>query len=83
MGYELWSDTFEVEGPGEHRRGDAGVPVTFLLPPSKDLSTSLSERPPRYWELKVEADTPGVDYEATFLVPVYAKDPVQAGTEVQ
>ena len=35
-------------------------------------STGLGERPPRYWELEIEGNAPGVDYKAGFLVPVYA-----------
>ena len=27
----------------------------------------------RYWELQIQADTPGVDFDAAFLVPVYAR----------
>ena len=26
---------------------------------------------PRYWELEVHADTPGIDFRAIYLVPVY------------
>lgn len=33
--------------------------------------TALAQRPPRYWELELSAATPGVDYGATYLVPVY------------
>jgi hypothetical protein len=50
----------------------AGEPsVRFALPPTAP-STALAELPPRYWELELRTDgVPGVDYGATFLVPVY------------
>jgi hypothetical protein len=32
----------------------------------------LAEPPARYWELAVVADTPGLDFSAKFLVPIYA-----------
>ena len=42
-----------------------------VVPPDAP-GTSLVMRPPRYWELEVNAAMPGVDYRAVFLVPVYA-----------
>lgn len=48
-----------------------GLPVSFALP-GGDLATQLSASPARRWEVVVEAELPGIDYAATFLVPVYA-----------
>lgn len=70
--YQIWADTLELEGPGELIGGGAGLPVTSQLPDRPDLATSLSQSPPRYWELEVHAKTRGVDYRARFLAPVYA-----------
>ena len=68
--YQLWSDKYAINEPGEHTPG-LEVPVTFLLqedaPP-----TALTGTPPHYWEIEVHADTPGVDFRADYLVPVYA-----------
>lgn len=49
-----------------------GLPVSFQLP-SGDLETVLSASPARRWEVVVRAETPGIDYEAVFLVPVYRR----------
>jgi hypothetical protein len=49
--------TFEL--PGGDSEGDFG--------PSE-----LSSRPATYWELEIGAETPGIDYKALFLLPVYA-----------
>jgi hypothetical protein len=65
----LWSDEVTLEG-GAVRDGNE-VPVSFELP-SGDYGTRLAEPPARYWELTVVADTPGLDFSAKFLVPVYA-----------
>ncbi len=46
---------------------------SFPLPDRPELSTSLSADEPRYWELEVKAETPGLDYKAVFLLPVYAR----------
>jgi hypothetical protein len=70
--YQIWADALELEGPGELIAGGSGLPVTFQLPDRPDLATSLSQSPPRYWELEVQAKTRGVDYRARFLAPVYA-----------
>jgi len=51
------------------------LPIRFDLPPAGGaaVATALSEDPPRYWELALHADLPGVDFGATFLVPVYER----------
>ena len=43
------------------------------LPEDPEFSSALSQRPARFWELEVRADTPGVDYHSRFLLPVYAR----------
>ncbi len=48
------------------------MPMEWDLPNEADLTTALSQRPARFWELEVRADTPGVDYHSRFLLPVYA-----------
>jgi len=37
-----------------------------------ELSTRMSGEVPRYWELVVSGEAPGVDYGAVFLLPIYA-----------
>lgn len=69
--YSTWSDETVEEG-GELRAGDAPKRITFALPEG-DYDTRLLQLPPRYWELLVHAETPGVDYRSVFLVPVYAR----------
>jgi hypothetical protein len=39
--------------------------------PADAPETCLSGRPARYWELEIRASTPGIDYSARFLLPVY------------
>ena len=70
--YQIWASAFEVEQPGDIAAGHP-VPVTFLLPEDAGLSTALADRPPRYWEVEVAAATPGINYKARFLVPVYIR----------
>jgi hypothetical protein len=55
---------------GRLRGGD--LPVSFKLPEG-EFGTRLSEAPARYWELEVKADTPGLDFGALFLLPVYER----------
>lgn len=50
------------------------VAVAFALPSADAVSqTNLAADPALYWELEFKADTPGIDFKAVFLVPVYAK----------
>lgn len=53
--------------------GFAALRLEFALPDDDAYETRLAATPPRYWELEVKADTPGVDYDATFLLPVYLR----------
>jgi hypothetical protein len=52
------------------------LPIRFELPApgGAAVGTALSRRPPRHWELELEARLPGLDYGAVFLVPVYEED---------
>ena len=45
--------------------------IEFPLPENGDLETRLSDRPPHYWELIVSSEVKGIDFAATFLLPVY------------
>jgi hypothetical protein len=47
-----------------------GVGVVFELPRDAP-GTRLSHDPPTYWELRATADTPGIDFEEVFLLPIY------------
>jgi hypothetical protein len=67
---QLWAD--EVALDGGAARESHELPVRFDLPEG-DYGTRLSEPPARYWELAVAADTPGLDFTAKFLVPVYSR----------
>lgn len=68
--YERWADTFDVEGPGEYA-GGTPISLTFY-PPADAPSTALRQKPPRYWECEIHAQTPGVDFRQTYLLPIYA-----------
>jgi hypothetical protein len=70
--YEVYADAQNVEGARARWEGLRGLALRFPLP-EEEQPTRLGERPPRYWELEVKAEVPGVDYKGTFLVPVYAK----------
>ncbi len=55
------------------------VQLRFQLPPAWSLETRLSDRFPQYWELEVTTDAPGLDYQTSFLLPVYHKTGVVPG----
>jgi hypothetical protein len=46
--------------------------VRFRLPDDPELTTHLAGAPVRYWQLRAQADSPGLDLDVALLVPVYA-----------
>ena len=50
------------------------LPVSFALP-AGDYGTSLTGDSPRYWEIEMKGQAPGIDFASSFLVPVYARGP--------
>jgi hypothetical protein len=67
---QLYEEKFTASlAPGTDGRQTARV--EFQLPEG-DYSTSLSGDEPRYWLFEAGAATPGVDFHARFLLPVYA-----------
>jgi len=67
--WQMWADARRVDAAGLAGRG---LQLSFVLPRDPGLGTDLSATPPRYWELSVKGEVPGVDFASTFLVPVYA-----------
>ncbi len=65
--YQCYVDTQRIAGP----LGPDAPRFRFPLPLG-DYETRLRDRPPRYWELEVAAETPGIDFQTRFLVPVYS-----------
>lgn len=70
--YSTLEATWELPFSGTIVGDEVHVPLRLPLPP-KAPPSELSGRPPVYWELVVEASCGGRDFEASFLVPVYAR----------
>lgn len=62
-------------GPGATR---LVVPLRFELG-AGDPGTKLAAEPAYLWELETRAERPGFDFQATFLLPVYAAPSPAAG----
>ena len=69
--YERYKEERTPAGPRWPASGR--MQLEWDLPPDAELTSRLSERPAWYWELVAEAETPGIDYQARFLLPVYAQ----------
>jgi hypothetical protein len=65
-----WSETRPVRGTF-----GATIPIRFDLPPPGPgaSGTVLSAELPRYWELELWAELPGLDFQAVFLLPIYQR----------
>ncbi|MEK7467200.1 MAG: hypothetical protein AAB074_07300 [Planctomycetota bacterium] len=70
--FEIWKEVRVVEPPSRE------IPVSFRLPAESHFATERQTVTPRYWELEVAGEAPGVDFGARFLVPVYADPAVKA-----
>lgn len=66
---EVWSANWLVEQPRNIPLNDA-VELKYDLP-ADALPTCLSADKPVFWELQVKLDLPGLDFDETYLVPVY------------
>jgi hypothetical protein len=71
--YECWGESREYDKAALPRGSTLELPVRFTPPEDARLVTHLSGLPPRYWVLEVHGDAPGLDYRASFLLPVYAR----------
>lgn len=69
--YQLYHESRTLEGREVAASGK--LSLEWDLPGDPELTSTLSQRPARFWELEVKADTPGVDYHSSFLLPVYAR----------
>ena len=71
VSYHVYSESKDFPNYSAENYGPLQIPLKFDLPEGEQYRTELSNRPPRYWELELKAETPGIDFSKTFLVPVY------------
>lgn len=64
--YERWAEEQVIP----RDRIDGAVTLEFMIPPGAP-PTDLASTTARYWELQLDAETPGIDYHGRFLLPVY------------
>jgi hypothetical protein len=65
----LWEETRHLDGG--HAYGDETMlPVRFAVPYERPATTVPGGHNGYYWQLKVSAAAPGIDYKAVFDVPV-------------
>jgi hypothetical protein len=69
--YQLFHEARTLQGREVVASGK--LSLEWDLPSEPELTSTLSQRPARFWELEVKADTPGIDYHSRFLLPVYAR----------
>ncbi len=68
---EIWRGTWSIEQPRNFQFREK-VELSFDLPPHA-RTTDLSADKPIFWELEVKLDLPGLDFNETYLVPVYGR----------
>ncbi|MBI5149311.1 MAG: hypothetical protein HZA28_00870 [Candidatus Omnitrophica bacterium] len=73
VSYQLYADTLTFNNLTAFEQQAVQWPLAFSLPQESQYNSCLSCRPAKYWELEIKAQTPGIDYFSSFLLPVYAK----------
>ncbi len=70
----IYSDSLKLKVSDRQYRGGAPelLKISFDLP-KEDCSTNLVNDPASYWELDISIPTSGINYGATFLLPVYRR----------
>lgn len=80
----LWQESETVTDIDDDPEGDGVmVPVAFRIPADARSSDDSDSNDELLWRLEAAASVPGVDYKATFEVPVYrTAESVQADAEL-
>ncbi|HUL72224.1 MAG TPA: hypothetical protein VLT86_03935 [Vicinamibacterales bacterium] len=66
---QLWAQVLGFDAAHEFDPGE-DVALSYTLPADAQ-PTSFAGSTPRFWELEVKLDRPGLDFVETYLVPVY------------
>ncbi len=67
----LWQDVAESVAPRREGADRLAVPVGFRLPADVAPTDPITGDNRVLWRLQLHADTPGVDYDSAFEVPVF------------
>lgn len=73
VSYQIYADRLALNDVKQYEFMTLSLPISFNLPEGQEYETALRNRPAKYWELEIKAQTPGIDYKTSFLLPVYAK----------
>jgi hypothetical protein len=70
VAHQLYAETQQLKPLASNQDR---IKLCFQAPGDARLSTDLEDDCPRYWELEIRAELPGVDYNSVFLLPIYAR----------
>jgi hypothetical protein len=73
----LWEEEQLGAGHAPAGSGNLSMPVSFLLPSDRPATTLDGGPDGISWELEISAALPGLDYQATFKVPVFEPEAVR------
>ncbi|MBI4179498.1 LapA family protein [bacterium] len=69
---QIWCGIWRLDNPKVFQ---PGMPIEISYEPPADLpSTQLSADKPVFWEMDIQLDLPGLDFEEVYLVPIYQTD---------
>jgi hypothetical protein len=70
----LWEEEWRGAGHASARSDNLSMPIDFALPEDQPATSLDSFSQGIAWELTITAAMPGVDYGATFQIPVLDED---------
>lgn len=76
----LWRDEKRMRGRSYGSGDRVEVPVSFELPTDQPTSTPEKRERRIMWEIEIEADLPGLDYDTSFEIPVFGPEDGVAGS---
>ena len=76
----LWQDQRRITKTLiDHEPGRIGVPIVFTIPSEAEPT---NEEADIEWQVEVEAKVEGIDYQATFTIPVFRTEDSREGVSV-
>jgi hypothetical protein len=69
----LWQEEQRIQGreSRDYRGMRTSIPISFQIPADVESSDTSNSNNRVLWRLQVEASVPGIDYDASFEVPVF------------
>lgn len=73
VAYTSYEDVWTIEADKWNANRWAETTISIPLPDNAKYCTNLLSVPARYWDLNISIPRAGVDYDVSFLLPIYSR----------